>query len=390
MGPEFQKKRWRWAAALLAAAAVWVIWNPGLAGKALGKIGEAFLPFGAGLGIAFVLNVPLRFLEERFFAGRKVKRWVLITVTYLLAAGVLCVLLFLIIPQLKKSAGVLLENLPGYLAQAETWTHRTAQKLGPWAADFTQNAWEAVSQWMEQRQKTGPEMVDSTVNMAANLFQGTVNLLAGVVFSIYLLAKKEALCLSCKGVLFAFLPRDKARKLSRVGRLTTETFRKFAAGQLTEAFLLGAFCFLGMALLQMPYAPLISAMIGVTALIPIFGAVFGTAAGAFILLMERPVTAIWFVAFILVLQQVESNFLYPRVVGDSIGLPGIWVLLAVTAGGSLFGVLGMLAGIPLASVAYTLFRETVAVRLKRRDITKEELARAGEPAPGNHGKWREQ
>ena len=174
MGPEFQKKRWRWAAALLAAAAVWAIWNPNLAGKALGKIGEAFLPFGAGLGIAFVLNVPLRFLEERFFAGRKVKRWVSITVTYLLAAGVLCVLLFLIIPQLKKSAGVLLENLPGYLAQAETWTHRTAQKLGPWAADFTQNAWEAVSQWMEQRQKTGPEMVDSTVNMAANLFQGTV------------------------------------------------------------------------------------------------------------------------------------------------------------------------------------------------------------------------
>ena len=184
MGPEFQKKRWRWAAALLAAAAVWVIWNPGLAGKALGKIGEAFLPFGAGLGIAFVLNVPLRFLEERFFAGRKVKRWVLITVTYLLAAGVLCVLLFLIIPQLKKSAGVLLENLPGYLAQAEAWTHRTARKLGPWAADLTQNAWEALSQWMEQRQKTGPEMVDSTVNMAANLFQGTVNLLAGVVFSI--------------------------------------------------------------------------------------------------------------------------------------------------------------------------------------------------------------
>ena len=306
------------------------------------------------------------------------------------AGGVRGGRLFLINPPLKKRAGVLLENLPGYLAQAEAWTHRTAQKQGPWAADFTQNAWEAVSQWMEQRQKTGPEMVDSTVNMAANLFQGTVNLLAGVVFSIYLLAKKEALCLSCKGVLFAFLPRDKARKLSRVGRLTTETFRKFAAGQLTEAFLLGAFCFLGMALLQMPYAPLISAMIGVTALIPIFGAVFGTAAGALILLMERPVTAIWFVAFILVLQQVESNFLYPRVVGDSIGLPGIWVLLAVTAGGSLFGVLGMLAGIPLASVAYTLFRETVAVRLKRRDITKEELARAGEPAPGNHGKWREQ
>lgn len=384
MGQDFQKKRWQWGIAILAAAVFWAVWNPGLTGKVLGKIGEAFLPFGAGLGIAFVLNVPLRFLEEHFFAGRKVKRWVSLTAAYLLVAGILFVLLFFLVPQLKKSGESLLANLPGYLVQAESRSLSAAGKIGPWAKDFTQNAWDALDQWTKALGKTGPEMVNSTVNMATNLFSGTVTLLAGIVFSIYLLAKKESLCLACKRAIFAFLPRDKARKLTRVGRLTAETFRKFVAGQLTEALLLGALCFLGMALLRMPYAPLISAIIGVTALIPIFGAIFGTAAGAFILLMERPAAAIWFVVFILVLQQVESNFLYPRVVGDSIGLPGIWVLLAVTAGGSLFGILGMLAGIPLASVAYTLFRETVAVRLKRRDISGEEISRAGESTLGKH------
>ena len=378
MEPGNRWKRWWLPAAAGGALLLWAVWNPELAGKAAWRCGQAFLPFAAGLGIAFVLNVPLSFLEERFFRGRKVRRWLSLSAAYLLVAGVVFVLLFLIVPQLKNSAAALVENLPGYLENLERRALSLAERLGPQAAEFVEGCRDALAQWGERFRKTGPEMVDSTVSVASGLLNGTVNLLAGVVFSVYLLARKEALCLSCKRVLFAFLPRARAQKLAQVGRLTAETFRRFIAGQLTEAFLLGALCFLGMALFRMPYAPLISAVVGVTALIPVFGAFFGTAAGALILLMERPATALWFVAFIVVLQQVENNFLYPKVVGDSIGLPGLWVLLAVTAGGSLFGAVGMLAGIPLASVAYTLFRETVAVRLKRRDIGLREIEHAGE------------
>lgn len=370
-------RRW-WLLAAAGAAALCLIQHPALLWRGLCLVGEALLPFGLGLCFAFILNVPLGFIEERLFAGKKVRRGWTLALTCLLAAGLLGVLLFLILPQLQKSAALLVERLPGYLAELQRWAEGAAARLGPQAEEFVAKAEEAVREWGEGFAASGPEMVRSTVDAAAGFFQGAVNLLAGLVFSIYLLARKEALCLSSKRVLFAVLPQKAAVRLAEVGRLTARTFRKFVSGQLTEAMLLGAMCFVGMALFRMPYAPLISAIVGVTALIPIFGAIFGGAAGALILLMERPVLALWFLIFLIVLQQFENNFLYPKVVGESIGLPGLWVLLAVTAGGSAFGVAGMLLGIPAASVAYTLFREWVARRLRERRLTRREIEAAGE------------
>lgn len=367
-----------WILLITAGAAVLcLIQHPALFWRGLCLTGEALRPFGLGLCIAFLLNVPLRFTEERLFAGKAVKRGWTLAFTCLLAAGVLGVLLFLILPQLQKSGALLLERLPGYLEELRGWAEATAAQLGPRAEELVDRAEAALAEWAESSGGSGAEMVRSTVGAAAGVFRGAADLLAGLVFSLYLLARKEPLCLTCKRVLFAVLPRKAAVRLAEIGRLTAQTFRRFAAGQLTEACLLGAMCFLGMALFRMPYAPLISAIVGVTALVPIFGAVFGAAAGALILLLERPALALWFLVFLIVLQQLENNFLYPKIVGESIGLPGLWVLFAVTVGGSLFGAAGMLAGIPLASVAYTLFREWVARRLWERRLTSREIEEAG-------------
>ena len=346
-------------------------------------------PFLAGLCFAFIFNVPLKFIEERCFAfatrrGRswwlKHSRTICLLLTYLLVAGLVFILTFLVVPQLQNSGAMLIDNMPGYLAALEDWAQKWMQRFGissEQISAFTSDWDEWFRKGLELAREVAPDMMGSAADVASGIFNVLVSLGIGLVFSAYLLAKKEALCLSCKRVLFAFLPRDKADYLVSAGKLTNRTFARFVSGQLTEAVIIGMLCFIGMSLLKMPYASLISTVVGVTALIPIFGAFIGTAIGAFLLFMVHPMTAVWFVLFIIVLQQVESNFIYPKVVGTSVGLPGIWVLMAVLVGGNLFGVMGMLVGIPLASVAYILFRDLVRRRLRQRNITREDLYHAG-------------
>ncbi|MGI5895046.1 MAG: AI-2E family transporter [Candidatus Merdivicinus sp.] len=360
-----QPKRWPWKWILVGGIALLLVQHPALGWEILCRVGSALLPFGLGLGIAFILNVPLSFLEERLFPHRRIGRGITLAAAWLLTAGVIAVLLFLLLPQLQKSGQKLWDQLPRYLDQSGAFAARYAQRMGP-LSGIAERMTEAFPQWLDSLPKNGPDMVQSTVDAASHFMEGVINFAAGAVFSVYLLAKKEHLCACCKKVLYAYLPREKADNFIRIGELAARTFRNFVTGQLTEAFLLGAMCFLGMSIFQMPYAPLISAIIGVTALIPIFGAFFGAAAGALILLMERPLLALWFLIFILVLQQLENSFLYPRIVGESIGLPGIWVLLAVTAGGSLFGIAGILIGIPVTAVLYSILREKVEDRLRSR------------------------
>ncbi len=352
-------------------------------------IAQLLSPFVAGLCFAFIFNVPLKFLEERCFAfavrggnrwWRRHHRSVCLLLTYLLIAGLLFILVFLVVPQLKNSGEVLIANMPGYLETLEAWASRWMEWFGiaPEQITALTSDWDAIfTKALEILQSFAPDMMGSAATVASGIFNGIVSLAVGLVFSAYLLAKKEDLCLSCKRTLFAFLPRDKADYLVSAGKLTNRTFARFVSGQLTEAVIIGMLCFIGMGIFRMPYASLISTVVGVTALIPIFGAFIGTAIGAFLLFMIHPMTAVWFVLFIVVLQQIESNFIYPKVVGTSVGLPGIWVLFAVMVGGNVFGIMGMLVGIPLASVAYTLFRDAVSKRLRRRNVTREDLYNAG-------------
>ena len=183
-----------------------------------------------------------------------------------------------------------------------------------------------------------------------------------------MLASKETLIYQIKKILYAFLNNAIVDKILSVGRLTNNTFAKFITGQCIEAIILGVLCFIGMTIFKMPYSLLISVLIGVTALIPVFGAFIGTIPAVFLILIINPIQAIWFVVFILCLQQFEGNIIYPRVVGNSVGLSAIWVMLAMLVGGSTLGLIGMLIGIPLFSVAYQLIKDYTNKRLNKKDL----------------------
>lgn len=348
-----------------------------------------FKPFIIGVGIAFALNVLMKVIEEKIFypinrlnnkTWEKSRRGVSILLTFVVVIAALYILFFLIVPELRKSFDILVSNIHIYSDFFEKWTNKIIDSLGV-SANLTENL---KVDWDKFFSITGNfiknfsnNFINTTVDITSAIVSAVFNLIIGIAFSIYLLAQKETLCAQAKKICLAYLSRGKAEYLIAVGKLSNRIFSRFVLGQLMEAIIIGFLCFLGMTVLRMPYASLIGTIVGVTALIPVFGAFFGTALGVFLILMIDPMKAFWFIVFIIVLQQVEGNIIYPRVVGSSIGLPGIWVLVAVTIGGSTFGITGMILGIPLSSVAYSLFRSDVIKRLRRREITLDDIENAG-------------
>ncbi len=352
-----------------------------------------FSPLIIGLCIAFILNVLLKLWEEHIFralnreGGRiwpKIRRGVCLLLTYGTVVAIMLVLVFLIMPEIGRSFELLVKNIPSYIEELQKWADNLTQwlNLSPQDVEKLQVDWEQVINTLQQFFSNQSSLFfDTTVGITSAIFNGIFNFIMGIAFSVYMLAQKEKLCRQLKKVVLAFLPHEKAEYLIAVGKLSNKVFARFVTGQLTEAVIIGVLCFCGMSIFSMPYAALISTIVGCTSLIPIFGAFFGTAVGAFLLLMIDPMTAVWFVLFIIILQQVESNVIYPRVVGNSVGLPGIWVLFTVLVGGGVFGIFGMLVGIPIASVAYCLFKDAVSSRLKKQNISEEQVDAAGEEEP---------
>lgn len=348
-------------------------------------------PFIIGICTAFMLNVLLKLIEERLFgrinkkSGKiwaRCRRPVCLLLTYGLVVGLLFILFFLIIPELGKSFDMLVNNIPTYAEEIQKWTDTLLDKLplAPETVDSMRLDWDSLLNHAGNfiKENITPQFLNTTVDITSAIFTGIFNFVVGIAFSVYILMQKEKLCRQAKWLLLAYLPKKRAEYLIAVGKLANRTFARFVAGQVTEAGIIGVLCFIGMNIFSMPYSALISTIVGCTALVPIFGAFIGTGIGAFLLLMVEPITAFWFIVFILVLQQLEGNIIYPRVVGSSIGLPGIWVLFVVTLGGGLFGVMGMLIGIPLASISYSLLKSAVGTRLKKREITEEVVEYAGE------------
>lgn len=331
-------------------------------------------PLLYGFCLAYILNLPMRGIERLLFRNPKRKiyrfrRLIGISLTFILAIAVLVTLSAVIVPQLIASGTTLIERFPAYLSSLQTFITNTTENLG-----IADKFWGEFETWM--RQLVG--MADKIVqNVLPNVVGGVVGVTSGVfntflamVLCIYLLYNKEKLCAQCKNCLHAFVREDIADILLRVGRFTNTTFSRFFAGQLTEAVILGVLCFAGMSIFRMPYALLISVVVAATSVIPIFGAYIGTIPSAFIIFMVKPITALWFVVFIIVLQQLEGNLIYPKVVGSSIGLSGLWVLLAIMIGGGLFGILGIFIGIPAMAVLYRIAGDYIQARLERRRAEK--------------------
>ena len=341
-----------------------------------------FFPFILGLCIAFVVNVILRVVEsiwDYLFKNKKsklhqssLKRPLCVLISFLLVLSVLFVVTFIIVPELNKTVVSAVDMVPQYINEIEKKWIELSEKLAEYSItlpQFEHSSSEIAENIKEFLTESGDYLINKTFEVTFSIFSLIFNIVLGIVFAVYILMSKEKLTKQCKKVIFAFLPENKAQKVIDVFCLSNKTFTNFVTGQFTEAIIIGVLCFIGMLILRIPFALIISVLVGFTALIPVFGAFIGTFVGIFLIVMVEPIKAVWFVIFIVILQQMEGNLIYPRVVGKSVGLPGIWVLLAVTVGGSAFGIVGMLIGVPVCSVLYTLFAGFVNKRLKNKNKT---------------------
>ncbi len=335
----------------------------------LGDVVSLISPFILGGTIAFILNVPMRGIEKHIAPG-KARRWkrpLSLVLTIVAVIGVLLLVIFVVSPELVRTLMGLTESVPAFFENVGRQLEEFFA-MYPDVVAMIQSFefdWEKTVKDIAGFLTNGAgTMLTSTLNAAASIASGVVNFFVGFVFAVYILLQKETLSRQMKKLLKAFLSEKHYETVNRVAALTQRTFSNFLAGQCLEAVILGSMFFLVLSILRMPYALLIGVLIGFTALIPMFGAFIGCGVGAFLILMVNPVQALIFVVVFLLLQQIEGNFIYPHVVGGSVGLPSIWVLVAVTVGGNAMGVVGMLVFIPLCSVIYALIRQMVNNRLE--------------------------
>lgn len=364
---------------VFTALLVVALWKFDVVLDVLKTIGQIIFPFILGGAIVFVINVPMSFLEKKIFenikkenkAARKLARPVSLLLTIVLVVGVIALVMIGVIPQLTKTMGSLMINITDFIPQIKIWIrdffhdNREIMKL----VDQVQFKPDQAIRWGISLLGNGAgNMMNTTVSAVGSVVSGLATFFIAFSFACYVLFQKEKLHVQIRKVLFAFLPKQKADAFLKVCSLTYRTFANFLTGQCLEAVILGCMFVVTLSILRMPYALLIGVLIAFTALIPIFGAFIGCAVGSFLIFMVSPKQAIIFIIVFLVLQQIEGNLIYPHVVGESVGLPSIWVLAAVTIGGNLMGIIGMLIFIPLLSVVYTIFRKVVYQRLKKRHI----------------------
>lgn len=347
--------------------------------KVLGLLAAAVnmaAPFILGAAIAFVLNVPMRRIESSLShvlkKGSRLLRPVSIALSILLVAGVLFLVMFVVAPQLVRTLLGLQSSIPVFFGEVRQWLEQLFAENPQILINMEQIQidWQQLFNDSLKFLKNGAgSMLDTTFSAAISIVNGMSTFLIGFIFSIYILLQKENLIRQIKKLLAAFLPERTVEGIVRIAALTSRTFSNFFTGQCMEAVILGSMFFIVLVVLRLPYALLIGVLIAFTALIPVFGAFIGWAVGAFLMLIISPMDALLFSVVFFTLQQIEGNMIYPHVVGNSVGLPSIWVLVAVTLGGSMMGVVGMLIFIPLCSVLYTLLRDTVNERLKRRKLS---------------------
>lgn len=342
-----------------------------LLGMAVTLFGMAF-PFLLGAAIAFVMNVPMRWIEGKIRPGKpcRWRRGVSLVLTLVAVTGIVTTVMLVVVPEFFRTLMTLQSSVPAFLADMQ-------DKLTSWFAQYPDVVtyieqmevdWEQLMQGVVGFLTTGAgSLLNTTFSAAKSIVSGVTAFGIGLVFAIYILLQKETLGRQTSKLVRACLPQQLADNVLRTARLAESIFSSFLTGQCVEAVILGMMFFITLSVLRMPYELLIGVLIAFTALIPIFGAFIGCAVGAFLILMVSPMQALAFICVFLVLQQLEGNLIYPHVVGNSVGLPSIWVLVAVTLGGSMMGITGMLIFIPLVSVFYTLLREWVNERLAQKD-----------------------
>ena len=360
----------------------WVLSTPERVTNIFGAIRKIVSPFVVGAILAFILNVPMRGIEKLLSGIKKpgLRRALAMVITIISILLVLTGAVRLLAPQIVETIESLVSKLPGFFAGIKDRAVKYLNENPELLAWLNENTTFNSIDWSDLIQKaiawiSGSlnNIVDLTINTVIGLGTGIFNAVLSLVFALYSLSRKEILARQGRRLLYAFLPEKAGDETVRILRMSNTTFSNFISGQCLEALILGLMFAVTMPIFKMPYMPLVSVIIAITALVPIVGAFVGCAVGAFFILVDDPMMAVWFVVLFLVLQQIEGNLIYPKVVGSSVGLPGMWVLLAVAVGGSISGVGGMLLMIPLMSVLYALAREITNNRLAKRGIPAEKL-----------------
>ena len=381
---ELDKKNFKRLLAVVCAGIIlyWLLNEPQLASGVWSFAIRTLSPFIVGAVIAFILNVPMRFFERhlKFVQKAGLRRSIALLLTLVCGSLVITAVFSLLIPQLAKTIASLYPAVAAFLKEVEAWVNRTLAEnpqLMQWIQENTELSKLDWAGLVQQGLTLVGNSLSTILTTALTAIGGLVGVLMdafiAIVFAVYALFQKELLARQGRKLAYAFLKESHADYVVKVLRLSNATFSNFLSGQCIEVCILGGLFAVAMAIFRMPYIPLISVLVAVTAFIPVVGAWAGCIIGAFLILISDPVQAFWFVIMFLVIQQIEGNMIYPKVVGTSIGLSGMWVLFAIGIGGELMGVLGMFLMIPVVSVLYTLLREWTHNRLAKRDVAEDKL-----------------
>lgn len=371
---------------------VFLVNHFGVISGAIGKLFSLLFPFFVGCGIAFILNIPMRGIENAIFkkeTGKlyKFKRPISMVLTYIAALIFLALVMFVVVPEVCDTIGKVKELLPGFVNRTKeialSYTSKypeISEKITKFEPNFDQ-----IFSFFNDN---GGEIMSATVSIFSSIIGTIVNVFIGIVFSAYILSQKEKLGKQAKLLIYAMFKEKTADELMVFGKIANTTFSKFFTGQFREGIILGIMFMIAMAIAGIQYPLTIGVLIAFTALIPVFGAFIGLFVGSFLIMVVEPQQVIWFVVLFFLLQFIENYFIYPKLVGGDIGLPAIWVLLAVLAGGDLMGVVGMFIFIPLVSVFYAYFRIIIYRRIQKRNINVDEKQVVDDVLPLQSAHWR--
>ena len=375
---EFNRKNVRTILLIIAFAVVLYTAAQNLA-SVYGAVKTVWNVFGVvitGLAMAFVLNVPLKLFEDRVFYGmsedrrplvRRLRRAVSLVCALVVSLGVIVILIAVVLPQLTQTVTEVAARLPEYISAVVNWINEFLAKFDieiEALKEFTVD-WEKVFKDLSTYLKEG-NVINTATDVGTAAASTVMNTFLGLVVAVYVLAQKERIGRFARRCIDAFLPKRASSAISRVASMASETFSSFVAGQLADSCILGILCYICMLIFRFPYPEVISVVIGVTSLVPMVGSFIGEVIGALLILIVSPLKALLFVIMVLAIQQVDGAFIYPRIVGKSVGLPGVAVFCAVIVGGNIAGVLGAVMGVPVCAVLYALLKEAVASRLEGR------------------------
>lgn len=371
--PENRKTITKWIIGTVAACILIYlgVQNIGVVADAVAWVAALVMPLILGVVFALILNVPMRFFESHIWNKtqkrvlQKLRRPVSFVVSLVLIVGILAGVIWLVIPELVDALKLIVESAIDF---ANTLSAMDTAELAelPFGNLLLNTDWDKIladlQTWLKEQSGT---IMDTAVGTISSLVGGVVDFFIAFVFSVYILFSKEKLKAQTCRLIRAWLPKGFGEWSIHAAAVASENFRNFVSGQTLEAVILGVLCMIGMWILQIPYAPMVGALVGVTALIPVVGAFVGAIVGGFMILTVDPWKAVIFIVFLVILQQLEENLIYPRVMGSRVNLPAMWILAAVTIGGGIAGPVGMLLGVPVTSTLYVLVREATQQREKK-------------------------